>query len=427
MLSDAYDRWDGAHPRPSIPVFALTLTVALLVVLGFSAGAASAAVLVNPSTNQELSEATQTACSAEASSQECIDDATVDIDKARAAEGVGPITLPADFGSLSVPAQLLTISNLERIDRGEPAIEGLSNDLDNNDASPAAAADEDPSMSPSDPGAGTVSWTANWAGGSASPLEADFEWMYDDGFGSGNADCTSPTAPGCWGHRDDILAAGSSPILMGAGYDPTSPEGVSMTELFVFGDTALPQDVTPTWATIAATIPVGISTDSVITTGGTGSVKLWASGENMDVTASVPSGSGWSVTPSSCDLPAGKTCQLQITAASGAAASMLTVTGPNGAETVLLQQQPSSGYAGTVSNALQTADLTGSGSVVITTSGGLLHHNDLGSAFDGDTDFDSAESGIQSVPDTGGWTVNVTGSGSDSLEIDEGESTSPVS
>ncbi len=78
--------------------------------------------------------------------------------------------------------------------------------------------------------------TSNWAGGFASTLEADFEWMYDDGLGSGNLDCTSSDQSGCWGHRHDILWSFSGPIAMGAGY-ATGQYGPSMTELFVGGDT----------------------------------------------------------------------------------------------------------------------------------------------------------------------------------------------
>jgi hypothetical protein len=83
-------------------------------------------------------------------------------------------------------------------------------------------------------------------------------------------------------------------------------------------------------------------------------------------------------------------------------------------------------YSGAVDATAKTATLTGSGSVVITTSGGLLSHNALGSGFAGATDFDSTQAGDQTVPDTGQWTVSLTGSGSDSLELDEGESTSPI-
>jgi hypothetical protein len=74
-----------------------------------------------------------------------------------------------------------------------------------------------------------------------------------------------------------------------------------------------------------------------------------------------------------------------------------------------------------------TVTLTGSGPVQLSTGGGILHHGDLGPAFADGTDFDSSQPGDQTVPDASGWTVNVTGGGSDTLEIDEGEATDPVS
>ena len=37
------------------------------------------------------------------------------------------------------------------------------------------------------------------------PLGADYAWMYNDGYGGTNLDCTTPSDPGCWGHRDNIL------------------------------------------------------------------------------------------------------------------------------------------------------------------------------------------------------------------------------
>ena len=64
-----------------------------------------------------------------------------------------------------------------------------------------------------------------------SALEADFVWMYDDGPGSANVDCTSSDPSGCWGHRHDILWQFSPPVAMGAGVS-----GASMTELFVGRD-----------------------------------------------------------------------------------------------------------------------------------------------------------------------------------------------
>lgn len=84
-------------------------------------------------------------------------------------------------------------------------------------------------------------------------------------------------------------------------------------------------------------------------------------------------------------------------------------------------------YHGTVQTSSKTATLTGAGTVRITTRGGILHHDNLGPGFASATDFDSNRPGVQTVPDTGEWKINVTGGGHDTLEVDEGEATSPVS
>ena len=47
-------------------------------------------------------------------------------------------------------------------------------------------------------------------------------WLYDDGAGSGNVDCTTSHPSGCWGHRHDVLwgfaeSGAPAPVLvMGA-------------------------------------------------------------------------------------------------------------------------------------------------------------------------------------------------------------------
>ena len=66
----------------------------------------------------------------------------------------------------------------------------------------AAAQNTDPS-----PPAGFrwTSWGGNWAGAVGNPLEAIYFWMYDDGLGSYNIDCTPSNSSGCWGHRHNIL------------------------------------------------------------------------------------------------------------------------------------------------------------------------------------------------------------------------------
>lgn len=52
-----------------------------------------------------------------------------------------------------------------------------------------------------------------WASGMTT-LGADFLWMYADGWGGSpagtpNTACTSPSAAGCWAHRDELLGVGS--------------------------------------------------------------------------------------------------------------------------------------------------------------------------------------------------------------------------
>ena len=110
--------------------------------------------------------------------------------------------LPGDFPSLSVPAQLLVLSNLERVDRGLAPVIGLSGPLDQ-DALTGAQNDADPQ--PTTFNGNT--WTANWEGGYASPFEADFVWMYDDGFGSSSIDCTAPGDAGLLGTPPRHLVA----------------------------------------------------------------------------------------------------------------------------------------------------------------------------------------------------------------------------
>ena len=123
------------------------------------------------------------------------------------AEGVAAMTLPGDFNSLSPAMQLLVVANAERTSRGLPGISGMVASL-NKDSLVAARAGIDPNPSKAD-GPWTV-YDSIWAGGYPSALLADFDWMYNDGWGGNsnstiNLDCPSPSAKGCWGHREAIL------------------------------------------------------------------------------------------------------------------------------------------------------------------------------------------------------------------------------
>jgi hypothetical protein len=106
----------------------------------------------------------------------------------------------------------------------------------------------------------------------------------------------------------------------------------------------------------------------------------------------------------------------------GGIASVLAV-----AASLVCAQAASAAYTGTVDAGSTSAALTGSGDTTITTAGGLLHHGDIGAGFASDADFDSAAAGDQTVPDTGRWTLDVTGGGKDTLTLSEGEPPALVS
>ncbi|HEY0631883.1 MAG TPA: hypothetical protein VGC98_07490 [Thermoleophilaceae bacterium] len=84
-------------------------------------------------------------------------------------------------------------------------------------------------------------------------------------------------------------------------------------------------------------------------------------------------------------------------------------------------------YAGTVDASTQTSTLSGSGPLALSTGAGLVHHANIGPGFASNEDFDSSAPGDQTVPDSGGWSVNATGSGADKLGVQEGETLTPVS
>lgn len=203
-----------------------------LVLLTLACIAAPALAKVpNPSGNRQLSGATLAACDSNASSSSCTTLALADVNAARASEGVGPMVLPANYGSLTVLEQILVVANLERTGRGLTPILGHSLPLDA-DAQRGALIGQDPSPTSFNGDA----WGSNWEGGYGSALESDFAWMYDDGPGSENVDCKAPGDAGCWGHRENIVAGYDAPLVMGVGYSPTGIFGPAMTELFVGGD-----------------------------------------------------------------------------------------------------------------------------------------------------------------------------------------------
>ena len=198
-----------------------TATVFAALLLGMSAvGVASAsAAAPNPASNIPLGPLPPS-CAEAPLSASCESAVVGYLNEAHHELGLAPYELPPSFLTLSPARQVLVLSDLDRSAYGISPVLGLNDTLD-------AAADEgvtnngDP-RAPSQltPGGTVFGWGSNWAGGFANVLVAYYVWMYDDGYGSPNRDCSSPGAPGCWGHRQNVLLSfGSAPtgwISMGA-------------------------------------------------------------------------------------------------------------------------------------------------------------------------------------------------------------------
>ena len=190
-------------------------------------------------------------------SPSCIGAALQAVNHAHALEGIRPMVLPTDFAHLSIPEQLFIVVNLERIDRGLPAFGGLTTALNGNAQRGADTADDPPDL-----GQSYDLEDGEWAGGSSNGLDADYGWMYDDGFDSGNLDCLHRGAAGCWGHRKGILDDfGSGPNLaMGAAIsmndDTHSGDkgGTSMAVTLAVADAPV-TTFTYSWAQVVPTLP----------------------------------------------------------------------------------------------------------------------------------------------------------------------------
>jgi hypothetical protein len=140
------------------------------------------------------------------------------IDSARAREHLGPMRIPADFGLLSVAEQLLVVVDDERVDRGLVPIAGISAALDR-----LATKGADRSRLPASPGGRFGPSDAEWLGDIDNGLDADYQWMYNDGPGSGLPGCSAEHRGGCWVDRGIVLDrfGGAKHLVMGAAFDPT--------------------------------------------------------------------------------------------------------------------------------------------------------------------------------------------------------------
>jgi hypothetical protein len=330
----------------------MSLAVAILVGLIIAASTplgAGAAVgpPPTPSENYHLTGAYNGACANPAAVTAACPAGLTGVDVSRADEGVVPMSLPTNFSALTGAEQVFVVTNLERVDRGLPPFSGLAANLDA-DAQAGAAGNTDPPLPTGGSSAG-----ANW-GSSANLFTTDQLWMYEDGWAGSattNEACSSPTAAGCWAHRDNILGSYASPSLMGASLIAGGPGGVSVAQVFAGGDT---RD-TPyfTWASVMAHLPVGITDTSVdvsSTPGSSqvGSVQVWASGEAMNVKIALSGGSGaFSMNAANCSLSVGQSCQAAIDFSPpslGEYTANLAISGPNGVQSVPVVGVASRGY-----------------------------------------------------------------------------------
>jgi hypothetical protein len=302
---------------------------------------ATADPLADPTSNTDPSSAFVHACASmdtsKTANDTCDAAATSDFQNAWTAEGISQtFALPGGFDTLSVPDQLLAISNLERTARGLVPITGLSTAL-NGLAQAGADADDDPAFpnpyEPVDPSDGSRGYPAgsNWAGAGNSALLDDFYWMYDDGVGSGNIDCSQPSDPGCWGHRHNIIATYAAPVMMGAAVTYGTTWGTSMATEFISADTADVPRFEVNRQSIALNAEPLASTTAKVTA---------SAPTSMPISATISSGAGsWSVSPKVCDVTATVPCVFTVrfdAPSPGRHNGVLTLRSPDDPQTVAL-------------------------------------------------------------------------------------------
>ena len=211
------DRLRRARPRRGWSRPLTLAVVGLTLCAGCSSGGSPSNGLANPATSVSPSPAYPDLCAPAGTdvSTVCLRLTLGAIDAARSREGVRPMRLPSDFGSLSVPEQLFVAIDRERVDRGLPPFAGLSVALDAGASKGAASA-----ALPPRPGRSFATSDAEWEGDVANGLDADYQWMYDDGPGSGVPGCARNGDRGCWSDREIVLdRLGTHHLAMGAAFD----------------------------------------------------------------------------------------------------------------------------------------------------------------------------------------------------------------
>jgi hypothetical protein len=236
-------------------------------------GSSRAPALNNPRADVSPSPNFVNTCSAGNldSSGDCLAAAISATTNARAREGVRALSFnAASFRKLTISEQLFVLVDLERTARGIAPFVVLSSQLDQV-ALNAARAQVDPQMGSNAVLAGSgpiVAWGSNWAESTLSAAVTNYYWMYEDGHGSSNVDCTPTTPKQCWGHRDNILDAFSEagacsgrPVVLAMGAAEAPGGGAiptpSFTELMSAACGPSPSSVVMTWTRAQVLIDVG--------------------------------------------------------------------------------------------------------------------------------------------------------------------------
>ena len=203
---------------------AVLAAAAALALGGLAASGAATVATPNPPRDIPIGQL-PSVCTSDGRGSVCEHAALHALDRARETLGFGPYRVPSGFTTMPPSHQWLVLSNIDRAAYHLTRISGIASAL-NTIARSGAQARIDPNPWPllqRLPGQLQIGFGSNWAGGQPNGLVAYFGWMYDDGYGGENVDCRTPTASGCWGHRQNILGFASAPVLtMGAAAIPAA-------------------------------------------------------------------------------------------------------------------------------------------------------------------------------------------------------------
>lgn len=207
-------------PPRRLAAWSGAVVVLALLLAGCSTGAQTGGGLADPSRSVSPVPDYPNACAPVGADKSdiCLRITLDAIDAARAKEGVRPMSLPSDFPRLTVPEQLFVAVDRERVDRGLSPFTGLTTALD-----AQARTGADAARLPPRPGPAYGSVATEWIGDVDNGLDADFEWLYDDGPNSRVPGCSGHETSGCWADRQIVLNRfGTRHLVMGAAFDPTS-------------------------------------------------------------------------------------------------------------------------------------------------------------------------------------------------------------